>query len=85
MFWMLLITKIWIWTLSIFVKSQGMAIFYFCVHFYHSSSTTENLAVFLWESLVDKLFPFHLHKIKIAETDKNFVTFKGETMIVKKG
>ncbi|KTG39127.1 hypothetical protein cypCar_00014086 [Cyprinus carpio] len=41
-------------------------------------STTENLAVFIWESMVKLLPPDSLHEIKIYETDKNIVVYRGE-------
>ncbi|XP_021571969.1 6-pyruvoyl tetrahydrobiopterin synthase [Carlito syrichta] len=41
-------------------------------------STTENLAVYIWESL-QKLLPMgFLHKVKVYETDNNIVVYKGE-------
>uniref|UniRef100_A0A8C2Q219 6-pyruvoyl tetrahydrobiopterin synthase n=1 Tax=Cyprinus carpio TaxID=7962 RepID=A0A8C2Q219_CYPCA len=43
-----------------------------------SCSTTENLAVFIWESMVKLLPPDSLHEIKIYETDKNIVVYRGE-------
>ena len=46
-------------------------------------STTEMLAVFFWESMVMELVGAHLsdlalHEIRIEETDKNSVTYRGE-------
>ncbi|XP_059388941.1 6-pyruvoyl tetrahydrobiopterin synthase [Carassius carassius] len=41
-------------------------------------STTENLAVFIWESMVKLLPPDSLYEIKIYETDKNIVFYRGE-------
>nr|UZC79459.1 6-pyruvoyl-tetrahydropterin synthase [Cyprinus carpio 'koi'] len=41
-------------------------------------STTENLAVFIWESMVKLLPPDSLHEIKIYETDRNIVVYRGE-------
>ena len=44
-------------------------------------STTENVAVFIWNSLKDELpDSATLHEVKIHETDKNIVTFRGEFM-----
>lgn len=43
-----------------------------------SCSTTENLAVFIWESMVKLLPPDSLYEIKIYETDKNIVVYRGE-------
>ncbi|NWX19116.1 PTPS synthase, partial [Aegotheles bennettii] len=41
-------------------------------------STTENVAVFIWENL-KKLLPVGtLYKVKVYETDKNIVVYKGE-------
>ncbi|XP_036382206.1 6-pyruvoyl tetrahydrobiopterin synthase [Megalops cyprinoides] len=41
-------------------------------------STTENLAVYIWDSLA-KLIPLNmLYEIKIHETDKNIVVYRGE-------
>ncbi|RXN31269.1 6-pyruvoyl tetrahydrobiopterin synthase [Labeo rohita] len=41
-------------------------------------STTENLAVFIWDSMVKLLPPDSLYEIKIYETDKNIVVYRGE-------
>ncbi|XP_073684330.1 6-pyruvoyl tetrahydrobiopterin synthase [Garra rufa] len=41
-------------------------------------STTENLAVFIWDSMVKLLSPDSLYEIKIYETDKNIVVYRGE-------
>ncbi|XP_059386098.1 6-pyruvoyl tetrahydrobiopterin synthase-like [Carassius carassius] len=41
-------------------------------------STTENLSVFIWESLEKLLPPDSLHEIKIYETDKNIVVYRGD-------
>ncbi|XP_005069555.1 6-pyruvoyl tetrahydrobiopterin synthase isoform X1 [Mesocricetus auratus] len=41
-------------------------------------STTENVAVYIWESL-QKLLPTGvLYKVKVYETDNNIVVYKGE-------
>lgn len=48
-------------------------------YFKHNISTTENLACFIWyelKAMLDK--PDLLYKIKLYETDKNFVVYKGE-------
>jgi len=45
------------------------------------SSTTENLAVFLWENINLHLPPsdtYELYEVKIHETDKNVVVYRGE-------
>ncbi|KAF9364068.1 hypothetical protein BGX34_002617 [Mortierella sp. NVP85] len=44
-------------------------------------STTENLAVFLWENIKEHLPPsttYDLYEIKLYETDKNVVVYRGE-------
>ncbi|KAF9418179.1 hypothetical protein BGZ94_009758 [Podila epigama] len=44
-------------------------------------STTENLAVFLWENIKMHLPPsehYQLYEIKLHETDKNIVVYRGE-------
>ncbi|XP_014666322.1 PREDICTED: 6-pyruvoyl tetrahydrobiopterin synthase-like isoform X3 [Priapulus caudatus] len=43
-------------------------------------STTENVAVYIWKGLEKLLPPNTLYKIKIHETDKNVVCYKGEWM-----
>ncbi|NXN12089.1 PTPS synthase, partial [Indicator maculatus] len=44
-------------------------------------STTENVAVFIWENL-KKLLPVGiLYKVKVCETDQNIVVYKGEETI----
>lgn len=45
-------------------------------YFRSRPSTTENLAVFIWDRLVAKL-PNLLYSVKIHETDKNVVEYKG--------
>uniref|UniRef100_A0A8C6YXA3 6-pyruvoyl tetrahydrobiopterin synthase n=1 Tax=Nothoprocta perdicaria TaxID=30464 RepID=A0A8C6YXA3_NOTPE len=47
-------------------------------------STTENVAVFIWENL-KKLLPMGtLYKVKVYETDQNVVVYKGEETISEK-
>uniref|UniRef100_U3IH14 6-pyruvoyl tetrahydrobiopterin synthase n=2 Tax=Anas TaxID=8835 RepID=U3IH14_ANAPP len=47
-------------------------------------STTENVAVFIWENL-KKLLPMGtLYKVKVYETDQNIVVYKGEEAISEK-
>eukprot|EP00051_Salpingoeca_urceolata_P026739 m.478421 g.478421 ORF g.478421 m.478421 type:complete len:168 (-) comp21141_c0_seq1:100-603(-) len=41
-------------------------------------STTENLALYIWLQLEQVIPAGLLHEIKIFETDKNVVTFRGE-------
>lgn len=41
-------------------------------------STTENLAVYIWINMVKLLPPNLLYEIKIHETDKNVVVYRGE-------
>lgn len=48
-------------------------------YFKYNVSTTENLAIFIWyelKTVLDK--PDLLYKIKLYETDKNIVVYKGE-------
>lgn len=46
--------------------------------FQERPSTTENVAIYIWHQLVDRIpRPAHLHKVKLVETDKNWVVFKG--------
>ncbi|XP_019366256.1 PREDICTED: 6-pyruvoyl tetrahydrobiopterin synthase-like [Gavialis gangeticus] len=40
-------------------------------------STTENLAVYIWESLQKRLPAGCLYKVKVYESDKNFIVYKG--------
>ncbi|KAF9358594.1 hypothetical protein BGX26_001358 [Mortierella sp. AD094] len=50
-------------------------------YFQSNPSTTENLAVFLWENINLHLPPsetYSLHEIKLYETDKNVVIYRGE-------
>ncbi|KAM9837227.1 6-pyruvoyl tetrahydrobiopterin synthase [Aulostomus maculatus] len=42
------------------------------------ASTTENVAVYIWDNMVKVLPPTLLHEIKIHETDKNIVVYRGE-------
>lgn len=50
---------------------------------FNKISTTENLAVFFWNSLVaDAKIPQELlYEVKISETDKNQVTYRGDQLI----
>ncbi|CAH8531626.1 unnamed protein product [Schistosoma rodhaini] len=41
-------------------------------------STTENLAVFVWSQLVNAVPNNLLYEVKIWETEKNIVTYRGE-------
>lgn len=41
-------------------------------------STTENVAVYIWDSLAKLLPPNLLYEIKMHETDKNIVVYRGE-------
>ncbi|XP_013920706.1 PREDICTED: 6-pyruvoyl tetrahydrobiopterin synthase [Thamnophis sirtalis] len=46
-------------------------------YFANVTSSTENLAMYIWNSL-EKILPSGcLYKVKIYESDKNFVVFKG--------
>lgn len=48
-------------------------------YFKNVVSTTENVAIFIWDSLLQLLpKPEMLHSVKIFETDKNVVTYYGE-------
>uniref|UniRef100_A0A6J0TRT9 6-pyruvoyltetrahydropterin synthase n=1 Tax=Pogona vitticeps TaxID=103695 RepID=A0A6J0TRT9_9SAUR len=47
-------------------------------YFANVASTTENLAMFIWESLQKHLPENTLHKIKVYEMDELSVTYKGE-------
>lgn len=52
-------------------------------HFQNIVSTTENLAVFIWDSLHKVLpNPQFLHKVKIYETEKNIVEYQGEHVLI---
>ncbi|NWI63792.1 PTPS synthase, partial [Todus mexicanus] len=44
-------------------------------------STTENVAVFIWENLKKLLPTGILYKVKVYETDQNVVVYKGEETI----
>ncbi|XP_035202130.1 6-pyruvoyl tetrahydrobiopterin synthase [Oxyura jamaicensis] len=47
-------------------------------------STTENVAVFIWENLKRLLPMGTLYKVKVYETDQNIVVYKGEEAISEK-
>lgn len=48
-------------------------------YFKNHVSTTENVAIFIWQSLKKAINnPDSLYKIKLFETDKNIVVYKGE-------
>lgn len=46
--------------------------------FKNNVSTTENLAVFIWNSLLSYISPDMLYSVTIHETDKNIICFKGQ-------
>ncbi|NXS37675.1 PTPS synthase, partial [Pomatostomus ruficeps] len=46
-------------------------------------STTENVAVFIWDSLQRLLPRGILYKVEVHETEQNVVVYKGEETIVK--
>ncbi|NWW12776.1 PTPS synthase, partial [Oreocharis arfaki] len=46
-------------------------------------STTENVAVFIWDSLQKLLPQGILYKVEVHETEQNVVVYKGEQTIVK--
>ncbi|XP_051523210.1 6-pyruvoyl tetrahydrobiopterin synthase-like [Myxocyprinus asiaticus] len=47
-------------------------------YFANVVSTTENLAVFIWDSMAKLLQPNMLYEIKVHETDKNIVVYRGD-------
>uniref|UniRef100_A0A4W4ETV8 6-pyruvoyl tetrahydrobiopterin synthase n=1 Tax=Electrophorus electricus TaxID=8005 RepID=A0A4W4ETV8_ELEEL len=47
-------------------------------YFAHVVSTTENLAVYIWDSMAKRLPACMLYEIKVYETDKNIVVYRGE-------
>uniref|UniRef100_A0A8C5X2J1 6-pyruvoyl tetrahydrobiopterin synthase n=1 Tax=Malurus cyaneus samueli TaxID=2593467 RepID=A0A8C5X2J1_9PASS len=46
-------------------------------------STTENVAVFIWDRLQQLLPPGLLYKVEVQETEQNIVVYKGEEILVK--
>ncbi len=50
-------------------------------YFKNVVSTTENLSVFIWNNLTFHLEkPSLLYEVKVHETDKNIITYRGEIM-----
>ncbi|XP_008313429.1 6-pyruvoyl tetrahydrobiopterin synthase [Cynoglossus semilaevis] len=47
-------------------------------YFSNVVSTTENLAIYIWDNMVKALPSNLLYEIKIHETDKNIITYRGE-------
>ncbi|KAG7281327.1 hypothetical protein CRUP_023478 [Coryphaenoides rupestris] len=47
-------------------------------YFANVVSTTENLAIYIWENLAKILPVGELYEVKIYETDKNIVVYRGE-------
>ncbi|XP_061562358.1 6-pyruvoyl tetrahydrobiopterin synthase isoform X1 [Phycodurus eques] len=47
-------------------------------YFANIASTTENLAVYIWNNMMKAIAPNVLYEIKIHETDKNIVIYRGE-------
>ncbi|NWR89995.1 PTPS synthase, partial [Furnarius figulus] len=46
-------------------------------------STTENVAVFIWENLQRLLPAGILYKVKVFETEQNVVVYKGEETVLE--
>uniref|UniRef100_A0A1B0G503 6-pyruvoyl tetrahydrobiopterin synthase n=1 Tax=Glossina morsitans morsitans TaxID=37546 RepID=A0A1B0G503_GLOMM len=47
-------------------------------YFKNLPSTTENLTIFIWDNIRDKLkYAELLYEVKVYETDKNSVTYRG--------
>ncbi|XP_069785574.1 6-pyruvoyl tetrahydrobiopterin synthase [Narcine bancroftii] len=47
-------------------------------YFANLVSTTENVAIYIWENLQTRLPPNLLYEVKVYETDKNIVVYRGE-------
>uniref|UniRef100_UPI00398EFC2F 6-pyruvoyl tetrahydrobiopterin synthase n=1 Tax=Pristiophorus japonicus TaxID=55135 RepID=UPI00398EFC2F len=47
-------------------------------HFANLVSTTENVAIYIWDNLQTRLPPNLLYEVKVYETDKNIVVYRGE-------
>ncbi|XP_067914052.1 6-pyruvoyl tetrahydrobiopterin synthase [Heterodontus francisci] len=47
-------------------------------YFANLVSTTENVAVYIWDNLQKRLPPNLLYEVKVHETDKNIVVYRGE-------
>ncbi|XP_038633057.1 6-pyruvoyl tetrahydrobiopterin synthase [Scyliorhinus canicula] len=47
-------------------------------YFTNVVSTTENVAIFIWDNLQKHLSPNLLYEVKVYETDKNIVVYRGE-------
>ncbi|XP_048466825.1 6-pyruvoyl tetrahydrobiopterin synthase [Rhincodon typus] len=47
-------------------------------YFTNVVSTTENVAIFIWDNLQKYLSPNLLYEVKVYETDKNIVVYRGE-------
>ncbi|XP_051889043.1 6-pyruvoyl tetrahydrobiopterin synthase [Pristis pectinata] len=47
-------------------------------YFANLVSTTENVAIYIWENLQRRLPPNLLYEVKVYETDKNIVVYRGE-------
>lgn len=57
-----------------------MKVSFFLFVFHPKPSTTENVAVFIWQNLIKRMLrPDLLYEVKIHETDKNSVIFRGNT------
>ncbi|TSK14599.1 6-pyruvoyl tetrahydrobiopterin synthase [Bagarius yarrelli] len=46
-------------------------------YFNNTISTTENLAVYIWDNMIKLLPPNMLYEIKVHETDKNIIVYRG--------
>ncbi|XP_017338092.1 6-pyruvoyl tetrahydrobiopterin synthase [Ictalurus punctatus] len=47
-------------------------------YFANTVSTTENLAVYIWDNMIKLLPPNMLYEIKVHETDNNVFVYRGE-------
>ena len=63
---------------SIYIKMKFFHYLYFELFFFFFFSTTENVAVYIWENLQQLLPRGILYKVKVYETDNNIVVYKGE-------
>ena len=64
---------------SLLLLSSWVQYHVFETFVYILCSTTENLAIFIWENIRPLLpKPELLYEIKIHETDKNVVLYRGE-------
>lgn len=72
-------TQLWYISATGFIHRNSLMNLIFCVCLLPQPSTTENVAVYIWKNLKTTMSrPDLLYEVKILETDKNSVIYRGD-------